>query len=86
MYKIVLLFCVVDKDEFVPKKETDRLSDQFNQLRDEYEAVKKELEAARQENKKQKEQLKSSKFGFDSIMEKNSKICFFTGLQSLQVF
>ncbi|XP_056131358.1 uncharacterized protein LOC130108456 isoform X2 [Lampris incognitus] len=75
-----------DEGEFVAKKETDQLNLPYNQLRDDYEAVKRELEATQEENRKLKEQLKQSNFGFDSIKDTNSKICFFTGLQSLQVF
>lgn len=69
--------CVVDEGEFVAKKEMDQLNLQYNQLCDNYKAVKGELEATQEENRKLKEQLKQSNFGFDSIKDTNSKICFF---------
>ncbi len=61
----------------MPKKEMDQLNLQCHQLHDDYEAVKRELEATQEENKKLKEQLKQPNFGFDSIKDMNSTICFF---------
>lgn len=47
-------------------------------------ALKRELEAIKSENQQLRDRLKVSKFGFDSL--KDSTLCFFTGLQSIQAF
>ncbi|XP_020787669.2 uncharacterized protein LOC110166720 isoform X2 [Boleophthalmus pectinirostris] len=73
-----------DESDFVPKLNLDQLSIQCDQLQEDYEALKRELEAVKSENQQLQDQLKLSKFGFDSL--KDSTLCFFTGLESIQVF
>lgn len=64
----------------------DALILQYNQLLNNYGALKQELKATREENKQLREKLGRPNFGFDSIKDEDSKVQFYTGLLSLQVF
>ncbi|XP_041918206.1 uncharacterized protein LOC121682219 [Alosa sapidissima] len=68
-------------DEPAPENTLER---QYRELQEDYSSVKKELETVREENRQLKEKLRNSKFGFDSISD--PALCFFTGLQTAQVF
>ncbi|XP_037627586.1 uncharacterized protein LOC119489349 [Sebastes umbrosus] len=79
-------FTTTDECDLVPRKQMDALILQYNQLFNKYEALKQELKETQEENGRLKQRRQRATFGFHSIKDEDSRVHFYTGLLSLQVF